>query len=712
MSNPTIDAARESVLENPNAAIKACTAVIASYPENYEAYIVRAAGNTAIEDYSAAQQDLNTALRLQPDNAKALLEKAAINCLMECYVDAMQDLNRSIHLEPDNADTYVIRGITHFHLGEYENALDDFQMASEQDLDAERCVYTYRGKIYMRQGRMVESFTNFTLALEHDSDDVEVRKLRSGVACELSEHRIALHDISEVLVVEPTSRNFLTRAVVKEAIRYAEGADKDRETAGVLQSLSMETVINEVVEKLIDKKYDEAIELLDEVVELAPGVSEIRYLRGVAKFDSNRKTEAMADFDAAIESNRLNLNAIVRRGKAHAECNNPELAKKDILRVSRVQLTRAKIFTVQGMIDLHSKGTEAGARALAKFAIAAELLGEIPYNLYVLHGIAKGRTGLYASACRDFRRAIDLNETAFCHSLLSVTHAAMGNYPAALEAANSALASKELKPKLRITLHVLRSRVYTDLGLTKDATADRMEAMKLDVNSDLPVIDSDSSEGYDKFYDILPADQELLGGNTVHVDRLRKEVDVQDLTLIIDNSDTASVEAYYERGCAYQSVGRYDEAISDLTRVIACEPAFWKAYYARARAYRSAGQFDKSILDFTMIISNISELAEAYHELGITYLKKGDLDLDLALGNFARAIQIQPNFAEAYLGSAIIYDKQNEIEKAIADCTKSIDLCEDPEKRAFAFMFRAELYTKKYEASKETDPAGAKSSLN
>lgn len=698
MKNPTIDAAREKLLENPNAAIKACTAFIASYPENYEAYIVRAAGNTAIADYSAAQQDLNTALRLQPDNAKALLEKAAINCLMERYVDALDDLNRSIHLEP-NADTYVIRGITHFHLGEYENALDDFQMASEQDLDAEneRCVYIYRGKIFMRQGRIVESFTNFTLALEkdseHDSDDVEVRKLRSVVACELSEHRIALHDINAVLVFEPTSANYLTRAVAKEGIRYAD-ADKDRETAGVLQSLSMETVINEVVEKLIDKKHDEAIELLDEVVELAPGVSEIRYLRGVAKFDSNRKTEAMADFDAAIESNRLNLNAIVRRGKAHAECNNLELAKTDILNVSRIQLTRAKIFTVQGMIDLHSKGPEAGARAFAKFAIAAELIGEIPYNLYVLKGIAKGRTGHYASACRDFRSAIDVNETAFCHGLLSVTQASMGNYPAALEAANSALASKELKPKLCITLHVVRSQVYTDLGLAKEATADRMAAMTLDVNSDLPVIDSDSSEGYDPFYNLLPAAQEVLG-NAAHVDRLRKEVDVQDLTLIIDNSDTASVEAYYERGCAYQSLGRYDEAISDLTRVIACEPEFWKAHYARARAYRSAGQFDKSILDFTMIISNISELAEAYHELGITYLKKGDLDLDLALGNFARAIQIQPNFAEAYLGSAIIYDKQNEIEKAIADCTKSIDLCEDPKKRALAFMFRAELYAKR-----------------
>ena len=103
-----------------------------------------------------------------------------------------------------------------------------------------------------------------------------------------------------------------------------------------------------------------------------------------------------------------------------------------------------------------------------------------------------------------------------------------------------------------------------------------------------------------------------------------------------------------------------------------------------------------------------SESAEMHHEIGVTYVVNGDLDV--AIENFTLAIKIDPDFAEAYLGRAATYNRQNETEKAIADCTDYIDLCEDAENCSLAYMLRADLYRQQYEATKESDP-GAMSLL-
>ena len=697
--------ARETALSEPDVALEALTAVIESDPNDIEAYLLRAGVNAVKTNYIASHQDINTALRLQPDSPDVFTERALINCEMQRYVDALDDCNSSLELEPNVAKTYVVRGMTYYNLGEDDNALDDFSVACAQEgLDAEdeHCVFTHRGKIYMKQQKWVEALINLTLALEHETNDLETRKIRSFAAFEIDAYRIALHDINTVLVAEPIGDNYLSRSVAKDGTRYGGGdAEKDRQTAGVLNNLPIQVVINEAIENLMHMKHDEVIGSLDEALSLAPGISELYYMRGIAKHESDRKKDAIEDFDAAIESDRFNINAIIARGEAHAECNNED-AKADFDRAARLLLYQAKIFMLEAIVALHSRGTEGAARAFANLGIAAEMVNDTPYSMYILRAIAKGRLGLYASSLQDVRRANDMNETPFGDGLLSVAHASMGNYQAALEAATSALASKDVKPQLRRTLHLLRSRLYTDLRSTKHAVADRMEAMKLDVNSDLPLIDD-----YDQFYEILPEDNVI--GNSAYVARLNNEIDIQDLTISIDNSDAADVDAYYERGCKYIEIGdAAEKAIADLTRVIEIQPECPKAYYERAKAYRSDGQFDRAIADFTTAISMTSESAEMHHEIGVTYAVSGDLDV--AMESFTFAIKIDPDFAEAYLGRAVTYNRQNETEKAIADCTDYIDLCEDAEKCSFAYMLRSDLYRQQYEATKETDP-GASSLL-
>ena len=68
---------------------------------------------------------------------------------------------------------------------------------------------------------------------------------------------------------------------------------------------------------------------------------------------------------------------------------------------------------------------------------------------------------------------------------------------------------------------------------------------------------------------------------------------------------------------------------------------------------------------------------EAY-ELGVKFLDKRDLDN--ALVAFSEAIRVDPTFAQAYNGRAVVLALQDEHDKALADCCEAIRLDpRDPE---------------------------------
>ena len=49
--------------------------------------------------------------------------------------------------------------------------------------------------------------------------------------------------------------------------------------------------------------------------------------------------------------------------------------------------------------------------------------------------------------------------------------------------------------------------------------------------------------------------------------------------------DSEFADAYYNRGCSWYEVGKYDEAIADLTRAIECDPLADHYYGQRALVY-------------------------------------------------------------------------------------------------------------------------------
>ena len=84
---------------------------------------------------------------------------------------------------------------------------------------------------------------------------------------------------------------------------------------------------------------------------------------------------------------------------------------------------------------------------------------------------------------------------------------------------------------------------------------------------------------------------------------------------------------------------------------------------------------DEAIEDYTRAINLDPNYVEAYKNRGMAYRNKGDYDL--AIEDFGKAIQLNPNFAEAYFSRGSIYVKKGDIDHAMEDFSTAIELKPD-----------------------------------
>ena len=126
--------------------------------------------------------------------------------------------------------------------------------------------------------------------------------------------------------------------------------------------------------------------------------------------------------------------------------------------------------------------------------------------------------------------------------------------------------------------------------------------------------------------------------------------------------DPNNATAYFIRGYAYLNRSEYSQAISDLTQATRLNPNYAVAYNIRGNAYRKKGEHDegclgekcppkdneyseKAIADYTKAIELNPNYAEAYSNRGNMYYRKGNSVK--AIADYKTALQLNPNNAEA-----------------------------------------------------------------
>jgi tetratricopeptide (TPR) repeat protein len=151
---------------------------------------------------------------------------------------------------------------------------------------------------------------------------------------------------------------------------------------------------------------------------------------------------------------------------------------------------------------------------------------------------------------------------------------------------------------------------------------------------------------------------------------------------------------HFFRGKAYQSQGKYEQAIADYTKAIELDPEYTYAYISRGIAYADQEDYDQAIADYNQSIELDPKLAFAYNNRGAIYHEQGNYEE--AIAEYSKAIELDPRFAVTYSNRANLYYIQGDYDQAIIDLNKAIEF--DPS-FTNAYLGKGIVYTaqEKYE---------------
>lgn len=114
-------------------------------------------------------------------------------------------------------------------------------------------------------------------------------------------------------------------------------------------------------------------------------------------------------------------------------------------------------------------------------------------------------------------------------------------------------------------------------------------------------------------------------------------------------------QSYLNRGAEYSGIREYQRAISDFTKAIDLQQRP-NAYYGRGLAYYEMGEYDKALADADQAVTRSATAQGSVTRVDGAQISSA---YDRALNFYLRCL---------------IYNRRNEPNKAVADCTSAINL--------------------------------------
>jgi len=168
----------------------------------------------------------------------------------------------------------------------------------------------------------------------------------------------------------------------------------------------------------------------------------------------------------------------------------------------------------------------------------------------------------------------------------------------------------------------------------------------------------------------------------IFYERMEYDRAVDNFTKVLElapyGSDNHKV--YYNRAMAYLKNRQYDKSIYDFTKALETTPAAdrklkFDILDFRGTAYQKSNQFDNAIKDYSDAIAMMPEeknIKYIYNNRAWSWYQKGEDDK--AIGDFNKAISIDPQFDDSYYGRAFVWFKKEDPQRALIDAKEAVKL--------------------------------------
>ncbi|MBS1637341.1 MAG: tetratricopeptide repeat protein [Bacteroidetes bacterium] len=332
---------------------------------------------------------------------------------------------------------------------------------------------------------------------------------------------------------ETLSDAYVRRGDEKFGLHYYYGAMRDYKLAAVADTNNAVAYKKKAGVKYMLEKYNQAFRYYDKAIRKNPSDVQALYLRGLAKLDTHKDEEALAD----------------------------------AIRVHQLDSLHRGAFYLKGVVALHHGRNNDALNYLTRVTEK----DSIAYNPVYFRGLANYRLGSYNEAIRDFSRALVLKPgTDSVYNRRAFAKYYSGDYRGAL-----ADFSKTGSDPDHEYMHYGR-------GLTFFALENYDEALK-ELNKSVHL----SRDFYYTYY---------LRGE-VKSKLLKYKAAVHDYGQALRHSSGTYDYIYRGRAWAYYNLGESKRALADINQALAIDAADAGSYRCRAAIYKQMNDAEKAAAD-------------------------------------------------------------------------------------------------------------------
>ncbi|UZR94084.1 tetratricopeptide repeat protein [Chondrinema litorale] len=541
------------------------------------------------------------------------------------YKEAIKDYSKVIRKEKENPEYYLGRGKCYLAIDDRKKALKDFDEAIALDINYIDALAT-RAEYYVSEA-------------QRENDDSYYYK--------------AIEDYTVILGIEGADPKYNNeRAMVKLKLKNPDGA------------------ISDLTEALVKNK--EGAELLAS--------------RGSVYMSKNDYTNAMKDFNKAIELDPEYSVAYYQRGVLNVKMDRIEKASEDFSKARRAGLEDQYLNSIKEItLDFYNLGKNAFTSQnyeqaklyFDKALVIDPYFSEGWYEMGQLYALEYNREEAIKMYSNAIQNDIKYGEAYFERGTMKLLIEDFKGAVFDFEKTNEILPGK-------VEALLGMGDAYMGLGEYSNAVLAYNRAYKQN-SSDPEIMNRLGYALYknDSYKEAIKLFDEAIKENKIFAEAYFKRgmayAATQDFKSAIKDFDEAVSLGYeakmanFEIGNAYQLQGDHKKAVNYYTDAISLDPNFAEAYVERAESNRANEDFNDAIrdlLDAARIEPTVTD-AEYYVTMGMLHLDLG-LNQD-ADGYFSQALQLDNDNPDAFYGKACVYSQNMNISEALVWFKKAFE---------------------------------------
>ena len=245
------------------------------------------------------------------------------------YERAIQDFGEAIRLNPNHSEAYYSRGVAYAWLEDYGRAIQDFDKAirlNSQDAEA----FYSRGVTYTWMAQYERAIQDFDEAIRLNPQDAYAYYSRANAYTHFAYYDRAIQDYDESIRLNSNHADaYYGRGVAYASLEQYEMGIQDYDEAILINPEHAISYYQRGVAYHDLGQYERAIQDYDKSIGLEPQSSKAYNGRGVSYYYLGQYQRAIQDFDQAITIDPQLAVAYYNRGSTNNQLGNSEKAERD-----------------------------------------------------------------------------------------------------------------------------------------------------------------------------------------------------------------------------------------------------------------------------------------------------------------------------------------------------------------------------------------------